>query len=827
MKRAAHILIILSMIWSTPCIAQKVSAGQARIVAKNFFQEKLIRQNYTYTGSPSIKSTFIKEHKGSVMYYVIQYKNGGFVIVTANKDLVPVLGFSFDGIYDTENQSPAQRSWMRGYEEQIIHSIERPYEYDYARSLWQHYLYMDPADSTEQPSSNSAGPLLHSYWEQGSRYNAYCPSDPAGPSGHTFTGCVATAMAQVMYYFRHPVSGNGSLSYFDPDYDTISADFGNTQYRWNEMVPWIMGQENTAIAELIYHCGVSVKTYYGPEGSGANTSDCVQSLAEYFKYKPSAAYYYRTHDDISWKDSLFTNLDNGQPIIYRGGAFWSAHCFVCDGYADTSYFHFNFGWWQGSGNGYYYLDDLTPFYISLTDGQAGIFNIFPDGDYPPLVLGTTTLTSNRGTLSDGSGPLNYQNNMDSYWLISPDNDESQQIMLYFNEFDTESGQDILTIYDGDNINAPVLGQFSGNALPPTITSSGSTLLIHFESNQHDNDNGWLAHYSTINGAYCQPWRHLIDTTGYVYDGSWIIYDYTNNSDCYWLVDPDIPEYDSISGLSLSFSEFETEINADYLRIYDGPTINDPLLAEISGNTLPDEIISSSTALLVWFSSNEQKTYRGFMASYHSIFPVYCRDTTSLTTSSGILGDGSGEKYYNHNSDCYWMLSPPDAEYISLSFNSFDVETGYDWLKIYDPAVDPPEELVFLTGNQIPEPLIFNKPEILIQFHSDHLIKKPGWELKYTTNNLGIDTELPGLNLQIYPNPCADAAHLRYVIHDIRYLISDLYSISGRKIRELIHEKHTPGEYEMEIDVSDLPAGVYFIRIQNGSLIEVQKMIVQH
>jgi len=80
-------------------------------------------------------------------------------------------------------------------------------------------------------------------------------------------------------------------------------------------------------------------------------------------------------------------------------------------------------------------------------------------------------------------------------------------------------------------------------------------------------------------------------------------------------------------------------------------------------------------------------------------------------------------------------------------------------------------------------------------------------------------------LEVYPNPCADALRLRYLIHDIRYLICDLYSISGRKIRRLVEEEVMPGTYKMEVDVSDLPAGVYFIRLQAGSSMIVKKLIV--
>ncbi|MEA3477616.1 MAG: C10 family peptidase, partial [Bacteroidota bacterium] len=703
MKRLLYILVIFSMIIGLPCQSQPIDSGQARIVAQNFLQEKATQLDYTSNPTLTVNRIFVKEHDNQAIYYVVQFKKSGFVIVTAHQKLSPVLGFSPDGSYDPDNLPPALAHWMHGYESQAIKAMDhQSYQSQEIRKLWERYLFSNPDNDVATPAINKAGPLLHTTWEQGNHYNAYCPEDPAGPGGHTYSGCVATAMAQVMYHFRHPLAGTGSLTYVDPVYDTLSANFGNTEYRWNEMVPWIMGGPNTAIAELIYHCGVSIETLYTPVGSGAYTSDCAAALCDYFNYKPSATYYYRSNQNIQWKDSLVKNIDKGQPVLYRGGPFWSAHSFICDGYVDSSYFHFNFGWWQGNGNGYYYLDNLTPFHYTFTDGQAGVFNIYPEGTYPPTQSGMELLSTAKGSFHDGSGPLNYTADIDACWLISPEGIEEGKIMLYFNEFQTETNRDILTVYDGNNTDAPIIGKYSGNDIPASITSSGKDLLVHFSSDQQNHGQGWLVHYTTVTDAYCSSWANLSDTSGYLYDGSWIIYDYANNSDCYWLIEPQIPEHDSISGIGLVFSEFNTEKGIDLLRIYDGPTINDPILAEFSGDTLPMEIISANNSVLVHFSSNDQITASGFMGSFHCIFPEYCNDTIQFTASTGTFSDGSGDKYYNKNSDCYWLIAPTDAEYISLSFRSFDVENGYDWIKIYDPSIDPPTELAFLSGDQIPE-----------------------------------------------------------------------------------------------------------------------------
>jgi hypothetical protein len=842
MTRAVHILIIMGVVCYFPCRAQEITPEQARTAARNFLQAN---SNQQPGNVKEIRYTHVKQNSGIPSYYVIQFKNGGFVILSANRNIIPVLGFSESGTFNPGNLPSSLEFWMKSYEEQIIALRKSDYTDEKAEKAWERYLADDRSITSEAVCFEGVGPLLHSTWEQGTYYNAGCPADPAGPGGHAYTGCVATAMAQVMYYYRHPISGNSSVSYYDPDYDTISANFGNTVYRWEEMVPWIMGQANPAIAELMFHCGASIQTHYGASGSGANTFDCASALPGYFNYKPGLAYYYRDSDTIHWKDSLISNLNHGMPVIYRGGPFWSAHCFVCDGYAGSSYFHFNFGWWQGNGNGYYYLDDLSPFHYTFTSGQAGLFNIFPDGDYPHLPDEAMTLTSSRGSLTDGSGPFDYAENMDCSWLIEPEADNNPSIMLYFSTFETEAGKDFLTVYDGEDTNAAIIGQFSGNEIPPSLTSSGSKMLVRFTSDGHEQARGWSAHYSVIEGPYCPAWSVLRDSTGYVYDGSWIIYDYTNNSECYWLIEPEIPYYDSVSGIAIAFSEFNTEKDADYLRIYEGSTVNDRLVAELSGNDIPGNITTNKASTLLRFTSDETITGPGFMASYRCIFPDYCHDTVFLQSSSGTIGDGSGVKYYNHNSDCHWLIAPPGAEYISLQFSSFDLEFGYDWLQVSDASVQPPVELAFLTGDHLPGPYTFKTDRIMLHFHTDQFIKKPGWELTYAADNLGIESDaLPGFN--IYPNPTSGITTLRYLIRDSgslgshqppkasrwqgtrdRYLISDLYMNDGRKICELVRQEVKPGTCEIQFDFSNLPDGLYLVRMVVGKESAVRKVIVSH
>ena len=128
-------------------------------------------------------------------------------------------------------------------------------------------------------------PLLPVLWNQDFPYNAYCPLDAAGPGGHVYAGCVATAMSMIMTYYRYPEHGTGSYSYNYSPYGNISANFGQTYYDWDAMLNSITsgsGRAVNAIAELQYQCGVSVRMMYGADGSGAYSEDVPYALRTYF-----------------------------------------------------------------------------------------------------------------------------------------------------------------------------------------------------------------------------------------------------------------------------------------------------------------------------------------------------------------------------------------------------------------------------------------------------------------------------------------------------------------------------------------------------------------
>jgi hypothetical protein len=462
--------------------------------------------------------------------------------------------------------------------------------------------------------------MLVSTWDQGNYYNQMCPADPEGPAGHCYTGCVATAMGQLCYYFRWPDTGTGSYSYTHPDYGTISANFGETEYDWYGMTNHL-SEQNPAVAELLFHLGVSVDMDYGPNGSGMWNHKAAYSLRTYFKYSPETEYLFRDSTNLDWDSVIIAHLDNGIPMYYAG---WSVpnlngHAFICDGYQDEEYFHFNWGW-GGSWDGYFYIDTLTPGGSNFNLAQELVINCFPDTagyTYPLLCQGADTLYSTSGSIDDGSGPdYNYENNAGCSWLISPQTveDSITSIKIFFDRMNTEAGNDIVTVYDGDSDSSPVLGQFSGDEIPPEIVSTGNKVLITFTTNDNTTAQGWFLHYSCEKPDWCTGMTELTSLLDTIDDGSMSFY-YNNGTSCMWHIHPD-----NTAMIYINFLSFETEENFDVLKVVNGN--NNEILAEYSGiyeqGNLPEPVYCPSDNMYLIFSTNQTVTYQGWKVIYYAI-----------------------------------------------------------------------------------------------------------------------------------------------------------------------------------------------------------------
>ena len=306
--------------------------------------------------------------------FVYNVGDQGFVIISCNTVLPPVLGWSDQGTFPDMEDAPENfASWIQHYAEMIDFATTNGIQPETKiRRLW--------AEAAQgifgTRNTTTVDPLVSTRWNQDCYYNEYCPETNGGwwwggPCGHCYAGCVATAMGQVMKYWDYPTTGFGSHSYVHSEYGEQSANFGATTYHWDQM-PNEIWSTNDAIATLLYHCGVSVNMNYSASGSGAQSADVETALRSYFGYCGAKYHMKSSYQDEAWNAMLRAELDQSHPIYYSGANGDSGHAFVCDGYDDNDLFHFNFGW-SGSGDAFYSTYDVNGF----NQGQAVVNNIFP------------------------------------------------------------------------------------------------------------------------------------------------------------------------------------------------------------------------------------------------------------------------------------------------------------------------------------------------------------------------------------------------------------------------------------------------------------------
>jgi len=362
--------------------SQEISQERAKLVAQNMYKHiNQDRESISLEFVYSVKSLATNRESNQLRYenrplfYIFNTKNdNGFIIVSGDTRTKPILGYSISSRFDNKHFPPNFKNWMDGYADQIEYIISNNIKSTKEiQKEWE--ILIDKEAPNHVESSLSVAPLLKTKWKQSPYENAMCPYDE-NEDKNCVTGCVATAMAQVMKYWNYPTNGTGSHSYTHETYGTLSADFGSTFYNWSNM-PNKLNSSNNAVATLMYHCGVSVDMDYGVDGSAAYINDVATALKTYFGYASSVKLNKRDNYNGDWIDMLKSELDMGHPILYRGAPEnGSGHAFVCDGYDNSDYFHFNWGW-GGYLDGYFLSDALNPNNHNFNFKQLAITGVEP------------------------------------------------------------------------------------------------------------------------------------------------------------------------------------------------------------------------------------------------------------------------------------------------------------------------------------------------------------------------------------------------------------------------------------------------------------------
>ncbi len=383
--------LLLSLCTGFVSFGKGVDENTAKAIGSNF----LVSNGIGQVQSPSdlviaYKATAIVKGATIIDYYVFNFKTGlGFVMVAGDDVIEPILAYSNEAAFDHEKMSPSAKDWVEGYQNQITYVLEHNLvAQEGVSDAWSSLKVATKPLSgarTTVTFPSSTVHLLTTTWDQAPYYNYLCPGSG---SSKAVTGCVATAMAQVMKFWNWPTVGTGLHTYTPASYSAQTANFGNTAYNWTGM-PNNVTNNNNAVGTLMLHCGISVDMNYGAASSGAYVIhefspllNCSEyAFKTYFRYKPTLKGLSRSAtasgtpaiNQTAWINYLKTELDANRPVMYSGQGTSGGHAWVADGYDASSKMHFNWGWGGTGPDGYYTVNAIAPPSLGI-GGGGGNFN---------------------------------------------------------------------------------------------------------------------------------------------------------------------------------------------------------------------------------------------------------------------------------------------------------------------------------------------------------------------------------------------------------------------------------------------------------------------
>lgn len=397
MKRL-FLLLLPALLGTGTLPAREITAEQARQAATRFWQSAPATR-----GGVTPSWQLVRDSENSATrstgadpaYYVFDNTAGpGFVIVAGDDVAMPVLGYSFDSEFPSGKLPSNLQAWLDGLRETVNKAR--------AAGLKAESSVTQAWAATR--SGNTVVKLETALWNQDEPYNRLCPTYQ---ETRTYTGCTATAMAIAIRYHQWPERGTGTLPAYTTgsygisvpgvtlghayDWANMKLKYaysyqGTTDYEYTEFTQI----EATAVATLMRDCAVMLQSDFGPDGTGAFSSDIPNLLINHMGYDRQTRWLSRiSYSTREWNEILQNELDNDRPIIYSGYNSQSGHAFILDGYTDTNYYSVNWGW-SGYCNGYFLLTALDPEGQGIggsdhyNDGQNAIVGIQPDAGNEPV-----------------------------------------------------------------------------------------------------------------------------------------------------------------------------------------------------------------------------------------------------------------------------------------------------------------------------------------------------------------------------------------------------------------------------------------------------------
>ena len=608
--------LFVALLATITAFAAPVSKDEAAVVCRNFLAQKMANGQIASADFQYYKTEY---WDNTPVYHIFKLENTGFVTIAASDHFEPVISYSFESDY---LPNPASTFIMEAYSRWIVECEKENVSYKGVTVKWQHYLAED--FTTEPVRTNVVGPLVTTKWNQDRYFNTYCPWDLRGPDQHVYTGCVATAMSQIMNYHGHPYTGLLGTSYIPEPYGRLTVYFRDYHYNFSANPNTPSGYSNE-MAKLIYHCGVSVQMGYTPFGSGAHSVSAMDALSRYFKYDSAWLCPRALYDEIGeWHTALKTDLNCLRPLYYSANDGEGGHAFILDGYDEDDMFHINWGW-GGYSDGYYVVvdnyiedDEQNPGHHMgyVLDADCGRL-VHPITDAPGACTGHQRNTASSGTIRSGEPTKLYAADADCSWMLAAP--EVSRYNLTFDRLETEEGVDIVTIYNGPTVESGVAGTYSGTTLPTGLISiNADSVLVTFTSNGENQMHGFQISYTTIGAEqYCAASQDITSEGVFeITDGSDDA-PYRNNTVCTWNIKP--------SGMHQCYFSFPMLRlgEGDFVEIYDATTNPNTLLYRFDNRNYPaqDVISVAKGKLKVRFVADNWDVNDGFHFTVQTVTAV--------------------------------------------------------------------------------------------------------------------------------------------------------------------------------------------------------------
>lgn len=826
--RKFKLTFVLFLILTTSLYARKVDPATAKTVGINFLNEKFKSKGY----KPISELKLIEERLNNSItsYYIFNSQNNGFVIISGDDAISPILGYSYENDFDIINIAPSTKALLDAYNKKIYSTASKKMvASSEIRAEWKNYLEA----SSIEPKGIIVEHLISTSWGQTGYYNDFCPGDaPAG--------CVAVAMAQIMRYWRYPEINEIIPGYTSENYGFLN-EINPTKYNWCGMYTDCT-ISNSSTALLLYHCGVSVQMNYSESGSGAfvieddyygtNEFCAENALQNSFGFQNTISGI-RKNDfsESEWINIIKNELYLGRPVLYAGFTNYRGHAFVCDGYDSHNKFHFNWGW-EGSDDGFYSINDLLG-YDYLQQAVIGIkpnddfsiytnYNVdlitkrFVTGDFDNdgneddevAITGVYNYAKINKWMSDGSSfdYFDFWNDWSSSTYIA-----ANLVAVVVGDFDNDGFKDdIAGFYDyGNNLTKLHLWKSNGStfsfSIPWTGTSynakniEGKVVVGDFDRDGYEDDIAAFYYYGK-NITKLHVWKSTGSSFVYTGDAGWwnsTSYIGTNITSKVTSGDYDRDGYkDDIAafyyyGNNLTKLHIWKSTGSSFSismpwigTSYDGSLITGRVVSgDFDRDGYEDDIAAfydynkNITKIHVWNSNGIGFVYTGDAGWWSS--PTYIASNITYRVTSG---DYNSDSYKDNIAGFYDYGNGKSAIHVwNSNSNSFSYTGDVGWWISCDVSSSY-------------APISTN-----IEKYEDNVLK----------NN----------DINIYPNPSSG----KFNISTSDYIKKiEIYNIVGTNI----YNNTTINETTYNLDLSKFSKGMYFVKISTENKIFEKKIILK-